>query len=71
MTIDYDALDERFKHHEADEDAQSRHQAIYAAGRAMTVAVLQVTGPGREQSLALTKIEEAVMWANKSVATEG
>lgn len=34
--------------------------------------VLDITLPdGREKSLALTKLEEVVMWANAAVAREG
>ena len=30
--------------------------------------ILQATAPSREQSLALTKLEEAVMWTNRALA---
>jgi len=36
----------------------------------MTVKVLQVAPDSRERSLALTKIEEAVFWANAAIARE-
>lgn len=36
----------------------------------MALAVMQVAPEGRERSLALTKIEEAVMWANTGIARE-
>lgn len=68
--IDYEDLDVRFNYHAPDEDRITRHQAVREAARRMAVAVLQVTEPGREQALALTKIEEAMFWANASVARE-
>lgn len=69
--IDYAELDRRFSFHPADDDAASCHEAVRAAARGMALSVLQVTGPGREQALALTKIEEAMMWANAAIAREG
>jgi hypothetical protein len=71
MAIDYDALDVKFNHHAPDEDAITCHEAVRAAMRAASVRVLEVTEPGREQSLALTKLEEAMFWANAAVAREG
>lgn len=69
--IDYRELDKRFSFHPADDDAASCHEAVRAAARRLALSVLQATEPGREQSLALTKIEEAMMWANASIAREG
>lgn len=66
--IDYDDLDKRFNYHAPDEDKASCHQAVREAARRMAVSVLQATPKGREQSLALTKIEEAMFWANAAVA---
>ena len=41
--------------------------AVMAAAQAMN-AVLMTLTPSRESSLAITKLEECAMWANKSVA---
>ena len=68
--IDYADLDNRFAFHPADEDAASCHEAVRAAARRMAVSVLQVTPKSAEQTLALRKIEEAMMWANASIARE-
>lgn len=70
MGIDYAALDEKFRHHPPGEDRATLHDAVRAAGRAMALAVMQVAPEGRERSLALTKIEEAVMWASTGIARE-
>lgn len=69
--VDYADLDRRFAFHPADQDAASCHEAVRSAARQMAVAVLQVTPKGREQALALTNIEQAMMWANAAVAREG
>ena len=68
--IDYAALDHNFKHHAPDADAITCHESVRAAAREMTVRVLSVAEPSRERSLALTKIEEAMMWANAAIARE-
>lgn len=68
MAIDYAALDERFTHHAADEDRETLHQTVRDQGRALALAVLQAAPEGRERALAMTKIEEAVMWANAAIA---
>ncbi len=69
--IDYDALDVRFKHHAPDADAITCHEAVREAARRMAVAVVSVAPESRERSLAMTKIEEAMMWANAAIAREG
>lgn len=68
--IDYKDLDHRFSAHAVDADGASCLEAVRAAGRAMALAVLQTAPVGRERSLALTKIEEAVFWANAGIARE-
>lgn len=68
--IDYVALDHNFKHHAPDADAITCHEHVREAARTMAVSVLQVAEPSRERSLALTKIEEAMMWANAAIARE-
>ena len=37
-------------------------------GKTMARCILDRTPKSREQSLALTKLEEAIMWANASIA---
>lgn len=68
--IDYAELDRRFTAHEVDADVVTCLDAVRAAGRSMAVSVSQVAPVGRELSLALTKIEEAVFWANAAIARE-
>lgn len=71
MTVDYEDLNRRFTAHSVDSDAVECMQSVRDAGRAMAVRVCQVTPEGRERALALTKIEEAVFWANAATAREG
>lgn len=71
MTINYEDLNRRFTAHSVDADAVECMQSVRDAGRAMAVKVRQVAPEGRESALALTKIEEAVFWANAAIAREG
>ena len=53
-----------------DAKAARRHKALQEAALEFGEAILKNTQPGREQSLALTKLEEAKMWGNASIAHE-
>lgn len=48
--------------------AISRQNELF---RDLAVNVVASTKPGREQSLALTALEEACMWATKAIALHG
>ena len=45
------------------------HQEIRDAGLKAALLINTHVPAGREQSLAVTKLEEAVFWANKGIAT--
>lgn len=45
-----------------------RYQAIRDRAKELALLVADEVPEGREQSLALTKVEEAVMWANAGIA---
>jgi hypothetical protein len=65
---DSDDLINRFTYHPPKNDQAERYQQIRDAGLHFATLVNDMTPPSREQSLALTKIEEAVMHANASIA---
>lgn len=61
-------LDDIFRYHAPHGDQPSRYAAVRAAGYALA-AVLNSNCPGSpEQTLALRKVQEAVMWGNASIA---
>jgi hypothetical protein len=69
---DIDPLSHRFAFHPAkDAQTQDAHEAIREAAYALACVIEEHTVPSREQSTALTKTEEAMMWANASIAREG
>ncbi len=61
-------LEKRFTYHPPKGDQPDRYNKIRAIARAFAQVIAEATPASREQSLALTKIEESVMWANASIA---
>ena len=61
-----------FMHHPPDQgEADDRHQLHNAVREILRVAadeLVDYCSEGRELSLALTKLEEAMMWANAAIA---
>lgn len=68
--IDQAELELRFAFHPADTDEKrAAHEAVRDTCRAAAEDVVRLTpGPSREQSLAITALEEAMMWANAAIA---
>lgn len=58
----------RFTYHKPQEGQPEKYEALRAKAREFAELVVELVPEGREQSLALTKIEEGVMWANAGVA---
>lgn len=61
-------VDENFTYHSPFGDQPARYQAIRACGKELATLILSTTPVSREQSLALTNLEQAVMWANAAIA---
>jgi hypothetical protein len=61
-------LDRSFQYHAPNPDQVQRYPLIREKARKLADLVVKLSPPSREQSLALTKIEEAVMWANAGIA---
>lgn len=62
-------LDHRFGYHAPKDDATvKRHQAVRHATRSLAEQYVETLQAGREKSLALTKLEEAMFWANAAIA---
>ena len=61
-------LDKRFTYQPPKDDQPERYVMIRAAAKAFADVIENLTPQSREQSLAITKIEESVFWANASIA---
>lgn len=61
-------LEIRFTYHPPKGDQPIIYQQIRAAGFQFAREIAQLTPESREQSLAITALEEAVFWANAAVA---
>jgi hypothetical protein len=60
-------LDNRFTYH-APGDKVAQFQGIRREARDLAATMNDWCPEGREKSLAITKLEEAVMWANAAIA---
>lgn len=63
-----DELEIRFTYHRPNEEQTVRMQAIRDKCKELARLVYDVTPQSREQSLALTHVEEVSMWANAAIA---
>lgn len=65
-------LGHRFNYHQPNTQQKiDRHQRVRQACLDAADEIVEATGPPtREQSLAITKLEEAMFWANAAIARE-
>jgi hypothetical protein len=61
-------LANRFLHHAPHGDQAERYEIIRETALSFAKLILDETPRSREQSLAFTALEEAVMWANAAIA---
>jgi hypothetical protein len=64
---EFEQLDYSITNHTPSELAISNIEQIRIAARVFAKAVIDITPSSREKSLSKTHIEEAVMWAVKSI----
>lgn len=60
-----------FKHHEMNEEQSFVSNMIIENADSLYTTLDDFLAPSRETSLAKTKLEEAVMWAKKSIVING
>lgn len=72
MTLTKEELIKRvnndFVYHAPHGDQIERYAALREAGRQLAIKIVESTPISREQSLALTNLEQAIMFANASIA---
>lgn len=64
-------FDQRFIYHAPDENRQHQHEIVRRDMRSVAISWSSFLPEGREQSLAITKLEEAMFWANAAIARQG
>ena len=63
-----DLLENNFKYHKPKEGQNEKYELLRAKGKELAYMIKDFCPASREQSLAITKLEEVVMWANASIA---
>lgn len=61
-------IENNFKYHAPKEGQPEKYNAIREKAKELAYLIDKECPNSREKSLALTKIEESVMWANASIA---
>jgi len=61
-------LQHRFTHHPPKGDQAVRYGEIRAHAKELALIIDELAPDSREKSLAITHLEEAVMWANAAIA---
>ena len=63
-----EAIENAFRYHPPKGEQQAKYEAIRANAKTMAYLIHHQCPTSREKALALTKLEEAVMWANAAIA---
>lgn len=61
-------IENSFTYHSPKEDQPERYVKLRDMAKDLAFTIVKNTPPSREQSLAITKLEESIMWANKAIA---
>jgi len=65
---DLDRIERDFTYHPPKEDQQERYVYIRDTAKDLAFLILENTPVSREQSLAITNLEQAIFWANAAIA---
>jgi hypothetical protein len=67
--VDIKDLENRFRYHQATtKEIQNKHELIRAHCLTLAEDINKLVPEGREKALAITKLEEVMMWANAGIA---
>lgn len=61
-------IEKNFTYHAPKGDQPQRYDQIRKAGKSLAELIVQLCPASREQSLALTNLEQCIMWVNASIA---
>lgn len=68
--MDKKTIDNNYKYHEPTEEKAALYEKIRKEAKRLCTILNKSCPESREKSLALTKLEEVVMWANASIARD-
>lgn len=68
MTKIHEQIEKSFTYHAPKDGQPKRYEAIRAKAKELALLIAEQTPASREQSLAITHVEDAVMWANAGIA---
>jgi len=63
-----DQIETAFTYHSPKADQPERYTAIRAKAKELALFIVDNTPGSREQSVAITHLEEAIFWANAAIA---
>ena len=61
-------IENNFMYHAPKAGQQEKYEAIRAKAKELAYLIDEECPPSREKSLAMTQLDESVMWANAAVA---
>jgi hypothetical protein len=61
-------IENNFKYHAPKEGQPEKYERLRSEAKALALSISELAPDSREKSLAITKLEETVMWANASIA---
>jgi hypothetical protein len=61
-------LDNIFTYHTPKEGQPAKYEQLRATAKAFAQQIMDLTPQSREQSVALTNVQQASMWANAAIA---
>lgn len=61
-------IERSFTYHTPKGDQQERYVKLRDTAKALAILIKDSVRDSREQAVAITKLEEAIMWANKGIA---
>lgn len=61
-------IENSFTYHAPKDDQPARYLSLRSDAYVLAESINNLCPDSREKSIAITKLEEAVMWANKSIA---
>lgn len=68
LLVDSDDLENRFNYHKPDEAKAGVHEGVRGECKGLAYTLNELLPEGREKSLAITKLEEVMFWANAAIA---